>query len=212
MISSARKKPDGYFYLGWVAAGSISLPIAWIITLAVMSLIVNIVGSTIQVGGQTHITEDYLGFYILSPLIGLLSGLFQYAVLHDYFPRMRWWVAATFLGWLLPFVIFPYIFNFLAPILPPASIGSMALVVVLLGSSIGLFQWIVLRRQVRRAAWWILASIVGLGLPALAVGASISGTPDVLAVILLPPVITCLAWRWLLVDRLAAAESAAGHL
>lgn len=212
MINSVRKKPDRNFYLGWLAAGTISLPIAWIILIVVITLSVNIVGDTIRVGGQTHITEDYLMFYILAPVIGLLSGLFQYAVLHDYFPRMRWWIAATFLGWLLPFAVLPYVFSFLAPILPPGSIGSVALVVVLLGGSLGLAQWIVLRWQVRRAAWWILASIVGWGLTALAVGVDISNTPDMLAVILLSPVTTCLAWRWLLVDRLPAAESEAGDL
>jgi hypothetical protein len=39
---------------------------------------------------------------------------------------------------------------------------------VALGSVVGLMQWVILRRQISRAGWWVLASAAGL---AVAVGA-----------------------------------------
>jgi hypothetical protein len=42
-----------------------------------------------------------------------------------------------------------------------------------LGGSTGIVQWLVLRRHIREAAWWILASIVG-GLVGLALGLVLS--------------------------------------
>ena len=43
----------------------------------------------------------------------------------------------------------------------------VALEIVLIGGSIGLPQWLLLRQRVRRAAWWILASVLGWGVAVL---------------------------------------------
>jgi len=39
------------------------------------------------------------------------------------------------------------------------------------GAVVGILQWLVLRRQVSRAGWWVLASTVGLGLSMAVAGA-----------------------------------------
>jgi hypothetical protein len=53
-------RPRWFFYLGWIVLTVVSIPIAWVITFAIMSQIIKVVGGTIQVGGQRHITEDFL--------------------------------------------------------------------------------------------------------------------------------------------------------
>ena len=97
-------RPEWFFYPGWVVLSAISIPIAWIIYWALISLIKKVVGDTIQVGGQPHITEDFLLLYILAPAIGLATGIFQYLLLRRHLPRMGWWITATTLGWSLAFI------------------------------------------------------------------------------------------------------------
>jgi peptidoglycan/LPS O-acetylase OafA/YrhL len=165
-----------------------------------MSAIVRVVGDTIQVGGETHITEDYLFSYILFPLLGLLNGLLQYLVLRRCLPRMGWWIGATVLGWLLPLGIFRLVYFLFPAAMVPSTLMN-ALQLALLGGLLGLCQWLVLRKKVPRAGWWILACAVGWSLAFLVAGATISTDLDVWAIALLPPLVTCLA-MWALLDWL----------
>ncbi len=202
---SANRKPEWFFYPGWVMLSVVSLPIAWALAWALISLIVKAVGDTIQVWGQTHITEDFLLFFALLPALGLLIGLLQYMLLRRYLPRIGWWVAATVLGWSLPFAVLSLAFTLLIV----DSGWYTALAIVLIGGSVTFPQWLVLRRRVRRAALWVVAGVLGWGLARLAIGESISSLPDVLAVGLLPPTVASLAW-WLLLDKLPQSESNGG--
>ena len=60
MMMTNNRKPRWFFYPAWVALSTISIPITAGIALALVSLATKVVGDTIQVGGLTHITEDYL--------------------------------------------------------------------------------------------------------------------------------------------------------
>jgi hypothetical protein len=66
-----------------------------------------------------------------------------------------WWVAATTIGWLIGFAICEAFSAFLR------SLSSDGLVI---GTGVGIAQWVVLRRQLKPAGWWILASIIGFGI------------------------------------------------
>ena len=105
MVARDNRKPDLVFYPAWVVLSAISIPIAWYIALAIISQVEKTVGGTIQVGGQTHVTEDFLLVYVFLPMLGLITGFLQYLLLRRYLPRMGWWIAATVLGWLLLFVV-----------------------------------------------------------------------------------------------------------
>ena len=191
------RKPKWFFYPGWVVLSGITIPIAWTIAWALISQVEKVVGGTIQVGGQTRITEDFLLSYILFPVIGLLTGFLQYLLLRRYLPRMVWWITATGLGWLLPLLIIR-----LSPPLNVSSTWFEVLVIGLMGGTIGLPQWLVLRQHVHHAAWWILASVLGWGMVRLVAGKTISSPLDILALGLLPPTAASIAW-WLLLDRLS---------
>ena len=88
----SKLKPRWYFYPVWVVLNTITIPVAFVVAMAIISLIEQFVGGTIQVNGQTRITEDYLGFYVFSPILGLLIGLVQVVLLQRYLPRLRAWV------------------------------------------------------------------------------------------------------------------------
>jgi hypothetical protein len=201
MVSDNRK-PKWFFYLEWVILSVISILIAWNIAWAIMFQIEKTVGGTIRVGGQTHITEDFLFFYVFLPVLGLVSGLLQYFLLRGYLPRMAWWVAATVLGWLL----FPVVGGISTLFSVTA---SPALAIVVIAGAIAP-QWILLRRRVRHAGIWVLAFILGWGVAFLLTDGTISSQLEVLAVVLLPPIAASIAW-WLLLDKLTQRNSNKGN-
>jgi hypothetical protein len=201
MMITDNRKPEWFFYPGWVVLSAISIPIAWVIYWALISLIKKVVGGTIQVGGQTRITEDFLLLYILCPALSLVTGLLQYLLLRRYLQRMGWWIATTTLGWSLAFIGGSLLYRASYTTLDVNSMGFVALSIVLVGGAIGLAQWLVLRRRVRYAAWWILANVLGWG--ALIVGETFS---SLLAFLMMPAIATSFA-LWLLLDKLPQCEA-----
>jgi len=199
MITNNRR-PRWFFYPAWVALSAISIPIAWVIAWALVSQVEKVVGGTIQVGGYTRITEDFLSSYILFPVLGLLAGFLQYLLLRRHLPRMGWWIAATTLGLLLGLVVGRLLSHTLYSTLESVWFGT--LMTILIGGSMGLAQWLVLRQRVRHAAWWILANVLGWGV--VGWGAATLSNQMVIpaVVIMLVPCIATSIALWLLLDQL----------
>jgi len=207
MESTERRNVGWLLIAGWIGLNTVSLLLAWGGTMLVLSLIVKVVGDTIQVAGQTRITEDYLAMYVILPLLGLLTGLLQYLILRRFIPRIGWWILATFMGWMIPFImlrvaqfIFPSgieIFN---------KVLTASLLLALAGAFLGLVQWVVLKSKVSHSGWWILFSLLGWGLTGLVVGATISDSYDFFAILLLPALVTGLG-LWLLLNRLPGRQT-----
>jgi hypothetical protein len=196
------EQPHWFFYLAWVVLHVITVVIAWYITWAIISLIENVVGGTIQVGGQSRITEDFLFLFLLFPIIGLLTGILQYILLRYYLPHMGWWIGATLLGWLLPFVL-GYVFTkFLTP---DNSTFSIMLGMFLIGATISLPQWWLLRQRVQHAFWWIIAFGFGWWLIGLLNFVTSEPFAVLLAIALVPTTATGIAC-WLLFDWLPKRE------
>jgi hypothetical protein len=63
-----------------------------------------------------------------------------------------WWVLATTVGWVVGFAVCEAFKDFVE------SFNSDGAVI---GVSIGIMQWLVLRRHFNRAGWWVLASVTG---------------------------------------------------
>ena len=163
------EKPRWSFYLLWILLTLVCVPIAFVLDLAILRLVILFVGDYVYVDGVRHITEDYLAMYPFIPIVGLLTGALQYGLLRRYLPRMGWWVAATTGGWLLG------VFLILIPgwLHWTNSLFSLNLALdlgfIVMGSSIGVGQWLLLRRRLPRAGWWIAANGAGWGLLALIV-------------------------------------------
>lgn len=156
------KKPDWSFYGTWVLLTTLSIPAAFLIDLLLLRIVTAWIGDYIYVNGVQHITEDYLAMYFLLPTMGLLTGAVQYAMLRRYLPRMGWWVAATLGGWLLGTLL-----AVLFTRLPWMDAFNLAPLLLLMGAAIGFTQWLVLRRRLPAAGWWIAASLLGWGVLAL---------------------------------------------
>jgi hypothetical protein len=201
MMITDNRKPEWFFYPGWVVLSAICFPIAFAIYWVLIFQIEKVVGDVILVGGQRHITEDFLVPYILWPAAGLVTGLLQYLLLRRYLQRIGWWIAATTLGLLLG-LIGGRLLSHTLYALDVDSIWFETLMAALAGGSMGLAQWLVLHQRVRHAAWWILANVMGWGILGWG-AAALSNQMAIPAVgIMLTPGIATSVALWLLLDRL----------
>jgi hypothetical protein len=189
MMIIANEKPGWFFYLEWVALNVIAVIMAWYITWAIMSLVTE--------------TDDSLLLYLLFPIIGLLTGILQYILLRRYLPHMGWWIVATFLGWLMPFVI-GFIFSRL--FIPGSSTVRIVLGMIVLGTTVALPQWWLLRKRVQHAWWWVLVFGLAWGMVGLYDLVTLSELfPVLLGFAVVPAIATSIAC-WLLLDRLPNHE------
>jgi hypothetical protein len=163
------KKPDWSFYPIWIILSALCVPIAFILSLIILFTIESFVGGFIYVDGVRHVTQDYLGVYTFIPIVSLLMGVLQYGLLRRYLPRMGWWVLATPGGWLLG-VLLILIFGWLN--FWTDETWDIDLAFIVLGLSIGVGQWLLLRRRLPRAGWWIGANVMGWVLLGLITGES----------------------------------------
>ena len=156
------EKPRWSFYAIWIILAALCVPIAFFLSLPILRIITHYVGDYVYVNGVRHITEDYMGMYVFVPVVGLITGVVQYGLLRRHLPRMGWWVLATTGGWLLGalFIAIPVWLN-------RTDGSSIYLVFILMGLGIGAAQWLLVRRRLPRAGWWIGANVVGWGLLAL---------------------------------------------
>ncbi len=70
-----------------------------------------------------------------------------------------WWVLASTLGWSVGGVVLRPVFGAIGPVFG-LLVGGL-LVGAIGGAALGVSQWLVLRRQLARAGWWIVASTLG---------------------------------------------------
>jgi hypothetical protein len=95
-----------------------------------------------------------LGRFLLPNLafvvIGIAMGIMQWFVLKDRVRNSVWWIIATTVGWLLGSTIAMFL-------LPD---GSEFLAGLLIGTTTGIAQWLILKSELYLAGWWVIASII----------------------------------------------------
>ena len=134
---------------------------------------------------------------------GIGVGFLQWLVLWRRVPgvRVRWWVLASAVS---GFGIFQAGFTgYSDRLLNYRSLLVWTGVVALSGAVTGILQWLVLRGQVSRAGWWVLASTLGWGLGmsaavALSRGVGASDTVSLVGMGIVLGAVTGGALVWLL--------------
>jgi len=126
-----------------------------------------------------------LGGYLLANLPvfpgGIGAAVLQWPILYRRIPRAWRWVVATVLAWIAAATL-------LLLAVPQALRPWLAGLVI--GPTVGLGQWFILRRQVHWAGWWIVISTIAwvtglLLVPGALSSGSLSGTITGLALMLL---------------------------
>jgi hypothetical protein len=150
-MTPASKQAGWLLWLLWVAASTIGFAL----------------GSTAHGKAGTLLTDATPAVITLTvtignyPLVATLPGFLHWLILRNWFPRAGWWVLASGAGSLLGYVVMGWglgvadtqegttFSRFAVP-------ASMAVA----GAAVGTLQWVVLRRWISHAGWWVLASSI----------------------------------------------------
>lgn len=138
--------------------------------------------------------------YTFIPLFGIIIGILQYFLLRQRRERRGWWILTTTIGWSLAWLGIGLRYNPLGNVNIPESVWYSMVAGVILGIFIGLAQWVILRKQMPYAVWWIPANMLGFGIAGL-VFSNISSLLDPLVGITIPSLTTGIAF-WSLLDKL----------
>jgi len=97
----------------------------------------------------------FLGGLISSPLTivisGFLVGIFQWLVLQGRIARPWRWIISSFCGWTIGYFITFY------GILREFEVFDGAII----GLTVGIAQWVILRSELSWTGWWIIFNIIG---------------------------------------------------
>jgi len=97
-----------------------------------------------------------LDLALIVVILGLAGGFMQWLVLRRRIAGTGWWVPASTLGFPAALVIAVGAMR-----LGGDSVATPILLGVLFGILSGILPWLVLRRQVARAGWWVPAHLLG---------------------------------------------------
>ena len=158
------------FWLQWVLASAVG----WFVGFFIGFVLSYVPGDVIR----SDVLDGILGYFILGAALGSGVSLMQLVVLRGRVSGAGWWVLASTAGLAVAggggygaaVVAFGYSEG-LEDLGSFAALLGYTLVVALGGAVTGILQWLVLRGQVSRAGWWVLASTVGWGLSMAVVGA-----------------------------------------
>lgn len=138
------------FWFCWVVASTLG----WAMGFPTADAILRVLG--VRVLGEAVVDE-----IVIFTLLGALPGILQWRLLRWRLPQAGWWVLASALGGAL-----------IGTVASTVRVVDPTAGVVLAGASFGILQWLVLRRHIARAGWWLLASPIGWAVGALVVRAA----------------------------------------
>jgi len=158
------------FWLFWIFATLTGLMVYWAL-FRVSGLepeLVSILESWIGVEGTNLRVLEFVTNGLLGLMEGLLLGLFQWVALRGRIKQASGWIPATALGYGLGLVGFWGAFVLITgnqlpegtPIEWAFELGLLRS--GLLGLTLGLLQWLVLRGQFRGHVWWIPVVILAI--------------------------------------------------
>jgi len=142
IVSNMQRARLGWgLWLSWVGASSLGYAIgdaavAWVLITFTSSVVFVALAGAVMLGGVP----------------GGLQGL----ILRRQLSGAGWWVAASAGGWTAGWMVSLALIQREVP--EPVSWDVLLAVVAVLGGGL---QWLVLRRHVLQAGWWVVASAVG---------------------------------------------------
>ncbi len=174
-MQASQSQDERAFWRRWVAASTVGWLVGFLAGFVLASSLEPVIG--------TGARQGVLGYFVLGAFLGSGVGLMQWLVLRKRIPVSGRWITASATGLAVAggvgYGAAVLAFGFsedLEGIGSIASLLSWTLVAGAGGALAGVLQWRVLRRQVRLAGRWVLASIAGWGLGmAVAAGVMVAG-------------------------------------
>jgi hypothetical protein len=177
-------RPGLFLWVRWVFANLLGGTVGYLAGVMLLA----------PLGGASALGQSIL-YVLVAVIVGAVLGLAQWQVLRDHLPTLPrgLWLWATGLGLVVPLMLT----GFVGPIMAAAAgvipgwqqvalqSGSMVATLglansftealaaacgtgAIAGAMLGAVQWVVLRRYVQNAAWWIAASSAGVAISILA--------------------------------------------
>ncbi len=152
------------FWLWWMLASIVGLAVG----VAVADAVSGTVGFAVS-------------FAVSGDVAGASIGTAQSLVLRRQVSQTGWWVLASSVGLAVGFAVALAVLAAVG--LAGGShfsggAGALVLFGAVAGASVGIAQWLVLRRHIPGAGWWVLASIVGTGAGVAVISTVIGGGED----------------------------------
>jgi hypothetical protein len=182
---------DWKFGILWTLATILGLVLGIAISLIVITVIYKI----------THINEDTIAMFIIFPSIGFSVGFLQWLNLRR---RVSWasmWTWVTAAGWIISIPLALLLYTWLRSISASAfvDVWGKTIQATMIAILIGAIQWLLLRRYISRAGWWIFANLIGWNAASLISGAgAMVGVLDSIPMGISVGAVTGLALAWLL--------------
>ena len=172
------------FWLRWVLASTMGLTVGFAVGLIMLFVGAFMLFAATLEFDETLTLTPVMFATMLAAAVGASVGIAQWLVLRWWqVSRAGWWVLASAVGAAVggaagAIVISAATLDFAEVVgetltLTLTLTPVMLILVTMFGASVGIAQWLVLRRQVSRSGWWVLASIVGF-----AVGVAVSIVVD----------------------------------
>lgn len=163
--NEGRKPPSSEIVVGFTIEWTLASSVGWVASFIVPLFLV--------VGGSGHgsplprdvvmakpalTPREIITWCALGLPSGAITGLVQWLILRHRVSRAGWWVPASAIGLATAFVSI-----YSTPLFVIRAMSNHLLFVTawaILGAISGVFQWLVLRSQLRRSGWWILTSVL----------------------------------------------------
>ena len=130
--------------------------ILWILVTA----FANAIGLAVGFGFITKDSDWIITFPVGFTIIGILSGFGQWVMLDRQLDKVRAWIPLTILGHLLGFVLGFIFYTWLYR----GDWTRTFVISIMIGTVLGVFQWLVLHNKVKYSLWWIPISILSWGI------------------------------------------------
>jgi hypothetical protein len=144
------------FWLGWTAANAIG----WAVGLTVENaaqLALEAASGGVLVASEGGLVQEA----IAGLLFGLPVGAMQWLALRRRIAGTAWWIPATAGGFILAGIVGGALQDIGAVVgVPVISFVGGLVISFGLGLAAGTLQWLILRRQVKHAGWWVPASAI----------------------------------------------------
>ncbi len=130
----------------------VAVPVSWLILLLVMVSL-----------GMTYSEIGHYNWFLIEGLvIGAVLGCVQWLQLRSLLANAQRWILYSSIGLAIG-IITSLRANFLILRWDTVDVNASLIAGVIIGSTLGIIQWLCLRKQLKYAFLWVLGNIFGLG-------------------------------------------------
>jgi len=145
--------------LGWVGNALEWVGINGILScISASNFFAGVMFGGVMTEGMAYEVGGLIGLFV----IGTVIGLAQWLVFRHHFKRAGWWwILVTALGWTVGYFVSWSLLEAIGWTTFERFEAGTTTALVMSGTIAGIFQWLLLRQEVPKAGWWIIANLAG---------------------------------------------------